>query len=243
MTAAAVRARSARTFPTSTSGTWPTSIPPRRRGPRPRRRSRSGCPSSPSIAGRLGKSPQELLAALQTMFDIDLRAVAAVGVREQPVRRGRAGGASARDEAGGRGARHGVRGGMLLGAPGDPDDGSRQAAQVDRAGNEARALSRVPGRDAAPQAAHAGRRRGEGRRRGGRDGARRRRGPRRAVQRRPAVSDHQAVDGRVGPPGPVGVHAAPAGARARRSRQGVRRRSSARSRRTSARWARRWPRR
>ena len=41
------------------------------------------------------------------------------------------------------------------------------------AGAEARALSRVPGRDAAPQAAHAGRPRGEDRRRGGRDGARR----------------------------------------------------------------------
>ena len=102
------------------------------------------------------------------MFDIDLRAVAAVGVRERAVRRGRAGGASARDEAGGRGAGHGVLGGVLLGAPGDPDAGPRQGAQVDRAGEEARALPRVPGRDAAPQAAHAGRRRGDGRRRGGR---------------------------------------------------------------------------
>ena len=60
---------------------------------------------------------------------------------------------------------------IFLGAPGDPDAGPRQGAQVDRAGEEARALPRVPGRDAAPQAAHAGRRRGEGRRRGGRDGS------------------------------------------------------------------------
>ena len=58
------------------------------------------------------------------------RAVAAVGVRERPVRRGRPGGAPARDEAGGGGAGDGVLGGDLLGAPGDPDAGPRQGAQA-----------------------------------------------------------------------------------------------------------------
>ena len=93
---------------------------------------RSGCPSWRSIKGRLGKSPKDLLAALHDDVRHRSGAVAAVGVRERAVRRGRAGRAAARDEAGGRGARHGVRGGVVLGAPGDPDAGSRQGAEVDR---------------------------------------------------------------------------------------------------------------
>ena len=66
--------------------------------------------------GQLGKSPKDLLAALQTMFDIDRELSRLLGVRERAVRRGRARGAPARDEAGGRGARHRVLGGDLLGA-------------------------------------------------------------------------------------------------------------------------------
>ena len=198
-------------------------------------------------AREASRAPRQVAAGAAGGAADDVRArsrsVAAVGLRQQPVRRGRAGGAPARDEAGRGGAGHGVLVGLLLGAAGDPDAGPGEGAQVPRPGAEARALPRVPGGDAAPQAAHAGRRRGARGRRGGRAGARRRRGARRALQRRSAVPDHQAVDRRVGAPRRrprsrcTGRRAtAPIATRCSR-------RSSARSRPTSARWAPRWRRR
>ncbi len=179
----------------------------------------------PELAKRKGgcKSPKDLLAVLHDDVRDRSRAVAAarctrIRLSDEDVR-------AARPREMKQAAEElatAFSAATLLGASRDPGARPRQGAPLDHAGSEARPLSHVPGRDAAPQAAHAGRPRGEDCRRGGRDGAGRRRGARRALQRRPPVSDHQAVDGRVRAPGRVRVHAAPPGARARRSRQGVR---------------------
>ena len=124
---------SARTFPTSTGGTWPTSTRPRRRGPRPRTRSRSACRSWRSTRGA-SKSPKDLLAVLTTMFELDLELSRLSVYAQRPVRRGRPGGAAARDETGGRGAGDRVRGGDLLGASRDPGPRPRQGAPLDHPG-------------------------------------------------------------------------------------------------------------
>ena len=122
------------------------------------------------------------------------RAVAAGRLRQHPVRRGRAGGPAARDEAVGRAARHHLLGGGFLGPAGDPHAGHRQGAQLDHGRTEARALPHVSGGHAAPEAPHAGGPRREDCRRSGRARTGGRRGPRRAVERRPPLPHHQAVD-------------------------------------------------
>ena len=111
------------------------------------------------------------------------------------------------------------------------------------AGAEARALPGVPGRDAAPQAAHAGRRRGEGRRRGGRAASARAArctacSPTPTCRTRPSSCRRASRCAWTRPRTRCTGRRACAPIATRCSR-----RSSARSRPTSARWARRWPRR
>ncbi len=101
--------------------------------PRPRTQlAEAAARSSRSIAGISASRRKELLGGAADDVRSRSRPVAAVGLRQQPVRRGRPRGAPARDEAGGGGAGDGVRVGVLVGAAGDPGAGPGEGAQVRR---------------------------------------------------------------------------------------------------------------